>query len=634
VSGPFEGTPPLTDEQRAVVDLPADEMTLVIAGAGAGKTHTLVRRLDALVDREGLGAGEILVLSFSRTAVRELKERLVRHGDAARHVHVRTFDSWALEILLQVDADGDWRNRDFDDRIIAAADLMGTAAVNDLYEDLRHVVIDEVQDLVGARRDLVEALLDTYDCGFTVVGDPAQAIYGFQVADPKERAGETNRFFDWLRARFGEELTELRLTKNFRAVTDEARTALTFGPRLQAGAEGRDGGASHEELRTALLDTLLVGDLKDEFVRSGLREYEGTTAVLCRTNGQALLVSELLHDGAVPHRVQRSARDRAVPAWVGRLFERAGSSIVTRARFDELAGDLPFFKEADPNELWKALLRAVPNRAGTVDLGRLRTVIAERRMPDELTAQPPAALVVSSMHRAKGLEFDRVLVMDPDVLREDADDPDEEARMLYVAMTRPRRELMRLAPLRTLPMRIAKDPTGRWGRYQIRKRSSRLGIELMGGDVETDLPPGSHHVLPEGSFDRTATELQAYLTEHVRPGDDVVLRRLEEASPHERQAPRYLLVHGPSEVPIGLTSERFAKNLYSHMQWSKKHVPNRWPATIIGVRIDTIETVAGSRSAGSMAGLGEQGVWGAPRLVGLSRFAYDPYIDDEGNDRG
>src|SRR5690606_24638663 len=152
-----DGAPPLTDEQRAVVDLPADEMTLVVAGAGAGKTHTLVRRLDALVEREGLGAGEILVLSFSRAAVRELKERLARHGDAARHVRVRTFGSWALELLTQVDASGDWRSRDFDARIAAAAQLMGDPAVNDLYEDLRHVVIDEVQDLVGARRELVEA---------------------------------------------------------------------------------------------------------------------------------------------------------------------------------------------------------------------------------------------------------------------------------------------------------------------------------------------------------------------------------------------------------------------------------------------------------------------------------------------
>ncbi|MEV4671610.1 ATP-dependent helicase [Actinomadura sp. NPDC049382] len=625
---PYEGAPPLTDEQRAVVDLPADEMALVIAGAGAGKTHTLVRRLDALVDREGLGAGEILVLSFSRAAVRELKERLARHGDAARHVRVRTFDSWALELLTQVDAARDWRSRDFDARIVAAAELMGDDAVNDLYEDLRHVVIDEVQDLVGERRELVEALLDTYECGFTVVGDPAQAIYGFQVRDPEERAGETNRFFDWLRARFGEELTELRLSRNFRAATDEARVALPFGPRLQAGAEGRGrvAGVRYEELRTALLDTLLIGDLEDEFVCAGLRDHDGTTAILCRTNGQALLVSELLHAGGVPHRVQRSARDRAVPAWVGLMFRRAESSIVTRSDFEELAKRLPLPADMPPRVLWTSLLRSLPNRSNTLDLSRFRTLIAEGRVPDELTAQPSAALTVSSMHRAKGLEFDRVLVMDPDTLRDDVQDQDEETRMLYVAMTRARHELMRLAPLKTWPMYPAKDRSGRWGRYQVRKRSWRLGIELVAGDVDGERPAGSHLLLPDDVFDKTAAALQDHLAEHVSPGDAVVLRRLEDGSPYEFQAPRYVVVHEPSGVAIGLTSEQFAKELYSHMKWSKNHVPDRWPVGITGMRIDAVETVAGSASAGSMAGLGEHGVWLAPRPVGLGRFTYDPYV--------
>ena len=635
MSTPYDGSPPLTDEQRAVVDLPADETALVIAGPGAGKTHTLVRRLDALVEREGLAAGEILVLSFSRAAVRELRERLSRHGDAARRVRARTFDSWALELLTQVDADGDWSSRDFDARIAAATELMGDPAVNELHEDLRHVIIDEVQDLVGARRELVEALLDVYDCGFTVVGDPAQAIYGFQVEDPEERAGETNRFFDWLRARFGEELTELRLTRNFRAVTDEAKVALPFGPRLQAGAEGRGKapGVPYEELRTVLLDTLLVGDLGDEFVCAGLRDHEGSTAILCRTNGQALLVSEALHAGGVPHRVQRSARDRAVPAWVGLMFRRAESSVVTRGAFDELAKDLPLPPGAVPEELWRSLRRAVPGRSPSFDLSRLRTLLAEGRMPDELTAQPAAPLVVSSMHRAKGLEFDRVLVVDPEPLRDDTEDPDEETRMLYVAMTRARRELMRLAPPKTWPMYLDKDRTGRWGRYQVRRRASRLGVELMGGDVDTDRPAGSHLVLPDDVFDMTASQLQDHLAENVLPGDDIVLRRLEPASPHEFQAPRYVAVHGPSDVPIGLTSEKFAKDLYVHMKWSKRHVPDRWPATITGVRVDAVETVAGSVSAGSVAGLGERGVWLAPRLVGLGRFAYDPYVPD-GEDRG
>ncbi|MQY04603.1 ATP-dependent helicase [Actinomadura macrotermitis] len=623
MSAPYEGAPPLTPEQQEVVDLPADAMTLVVAGAGAGKTHTLIRRLDALIEHEGLSAGETLVLSFSRAAVRELRGRLDRHADAARHVRVRTFDSWALELLTQVDAAGEWQGHGFDERIKAAAELIGTPAVNELYEDLRHVVIDEVQDLVGDRRELVEALLDTYDCGFTVVGDPAQGIYGFQV-DPAERAGEVGRFFDWLHGRFGEDLTVLHLTRNFRATTDEAKIALPFGPRLQVGAKEHavDGGVPYEELRTALLGTLLIGDLSDGFVLQGLQGHEGTTAVLCRTNGQALLLSEALHAGGVPHRVQRSATDRVVPAWLAELFSAAISSVMPRSEFVKFAEGHSLPAHWTPEELWRILLRAVPSRADSLDLGRLRTVLAERRMPDELTAPPASDLVVSSVHRAKGLEFDRVLVVDPGPLRPDADDPGEESRMLYVALTRPRHELMHLATPKTMPMFLKRTPDNlRWGRYHVRSRGMRLGLEFLAGDVNREQPAGAHLLLPDLSFDRSAEEIQRYLLDIVRPGDEVVLVQAEEQSVHLNHAPRYLVMHNGS-VPIGITSEQFAKDLYAYQRWSQKHVPESWPRRIVGVHVDAIETTAGSQAASAEAGLGERGVWVVPRLVGLSRFDY------------
>lgn len=118
-------SPTLTDEQRVVVEQPWDARVLVTAGAGAGKTHTLVRRLDALCGHEdpdeALGAAEILVLTFSRAAARELRERIARHGDQARRVRAQTFDAWAYGVLIQAYPDGDWGAVDFGERIAAAA---------------------------------------------------------------------------------------------------------------------------------------------------------------------------------------------------------------------------------------------------------------------------------------------------------------------------------------------------------------------------------------------------------------------------------------------------------------------------------------------------------------------------------
>lgn len=242
-------SPPLTDEQRAVVEQPWDARVLVTAGAGAGKTHTLVRRLDALCGSEdpdqSLEAAEILVLTFSRAAARELRERISRHGERAHRVRARTFDSWAYEVLLQAHPDGEWGSVGFEERIAAATGAIenGALETGDAVPPA-HVVIDEVQDLLGGRRELVETLLDRYQdtCGFTVVGDAAQSVYGFQIADLDERADETGRFFDWLRCSYPDDLVELRLTRNFRAVTAEARVALGHGPRLQV-VNGPDEGA-------------------------------------------------------------------------------------------------------------------------------------------------------------------------------------------------------------------------------------------------------------------------------------------------------------------------------------------------------------------------------------------------------
>jgi hypothetical protein len=625
VSGAYSGTPTLTAEQLAVVEQPADALTLVTAQAGAGKTHTLVRRLDRLISEEDLSAGEILVLTFSRAAVRELRNRLSRYGEAARHVRAQTFDSWALDLLTRVDAQGDWVNKSFDARIEGARNAIDEGLADELYEhDLRHVVIDEVQDLVGTRRDLVEALLDRFDCGFTVVGDPAQSIYGFTVKNPVERKEETNRFFEWLRGTFGEELTELSLTENFRARTDDAKTALDFGPRLRALSESgnQDGEAHYNELRSVLTGVMDFGGF-DELGADGLTTYDGTTAILCRTNGQALVVSERLHAAGVPHRLQRSARDRVVPVWLGLLMARCDASSLPRERFDQLIGDLPLPEGSDADLLWRLLQRTGSGRASDrlLDLGRLRSALVAGRLPDELTGQPPARLVVSSFHRAKGLEFDRVLVVDPGPLpvvaadkRKNVErDAAEEVRLLYVAMTRARDELYRLSTMDMRNIRI-NDATNRWARYFF-QHWRRDGLELEGGDVVTEYPAGTV------DFEADAGEIQRYLAAAVKPGDAVELERLYPDPIGLLESPPYLIKH--QGRPIGTVSERFRTDLYKFLKQGPNFIPRAFPAVISGVRIDTVETVAGNEAAGIRAGLDQHGVWLAPRLIGLSTFTWD-----------
>ncbi|MGW5090954.1 UvrD-helicase domain-containing protein [Streptomyces coelicoflavus] len=622
----YGGSPPLTDEQRAVVDLPWDTRLLVTAGAGSGKTHTVVRRLDALVGHddpdEALEAGEILVLSFSRAAVRELRDRISRHGDRARRVRVQTFDSWAYQLLVQAYPDEEWAARSFDERIRAATDAIEKGAVEAGEAGApSHVVIDEAQDLVGDRRDLVETLLDRFQrsCGFTVVGDSAQGIYGFQIADPAERAGETDRFFTWLRTSY-DDLVELGLTRNFRATTAEARTALVVASRLQnlgTTEAGRQAEATnlHAELRDRLLDVPDLGDLTDDFALEALRAYPDSCAILTRDNREALAVSELLYERGVEHTLKRSLRDRPVPYWVAELLRRSESLTLTESRFLELLTEIPLPPASDLDRCWRSL-RAATRRTGRghVDVAAVRRLVAEGRFPDELGDSEKARLTVSTVHRAKGLEYDRVLLLSPPSVAElqkvhaDLDVP-AEARALYVAMTRTREDLYRVTGPDTVRIR-RHGPTSRWylGGW---KKYERYGIEVLPGDMHSETPPVPH------DSDASAAETQNYLLGHVRPGDAVTLRRRHPFPVGPDQSPPYDLVH--RDRIIGDASERFRRDLHA-VEMVSRSWDVAWPAEILGLRVDTLETVAGSTAAGANAGLGDSGVWIAPRIGGIGRY--------------
>jgi superfamily I DNA/RNA helicase/RecB family exonuclease len=75
----------LTAEQRAIVEVDLQGPWLVDAGAGTGKTFTLVQRARALIERGVLRPSELLVITFTHSAASEIAERLDRELDAASH---------------------------------------------------------------------------------------------------------------------------------------------------------------------------------------------------------------------------------------------------------------------------------------------------------------------------------------------------------------------------------------------------------------------------------------------------------------------------------------------------------------------------------------------------------------------
>jgi DNA helicase II / ATP-dependent DNA helicase PcrA len=85
-------------QKQAVIN--SEGPSLVIAGAGAGKTRVLTYRIVHLLNK-GVPAGKILALTFTNKAAREMKERITRiiPSETARYLWMGTFHSIFAKIL-------------------------------------------------------------------------------------------------------------------------------------------------------------------------------------------------------------------------------------------------------------------------------------------------------------------------------------------------------------------------------------------------------------------------------------------------------------------------------------------------------------------------------------------------------
>ena len=96
--GPVADAPRLDDAQRRVVEHAGGPL-LVLAGPGTGKTTTIVEAVVDRVNRRAIDPGRVLVLTFSRKAAAELRERITLRLDrTVRQPLAMTFHSYAYAL--------------------------------------------------------------------------------------------------------------------------------------------------------------------------------------------------------------------------------------------------------------------------------------------------------------------------------------------------------------------------------------------------------------------------------------------------------------------------------------------------------------------------------------------------------
>ena len=91
----------LNDKQKEAV-LADDGPVLILAGAGSGKTSVLTTKIAYLIEEKGANPKNILAITFTNKAAREMKERIIKMvGSKAYDMQISTFHSFGLRIIKE-----------------------------------------------------------------------------------------------------------------------------------------------------------------------------------------------------------------------------------------------------------------------------------------------------------------------------------------------------------------------------------------------------------------------------------------------------------------------------------------------------------------------------------------------------
>ena len=345
---------------------------------------------------------------------------------------------------------------DFDDMLLRLLELFDRSpkAIATVRRRFAWFSVDEYQDT----NPLANALLDVWlgdRRDLAVVGDEDQTIYTFN--------GATDRYLRDFERRFPD-ARHVTLSRNYRS----APGVLAVANRLLASA------GSPKRLvatRPAGPPPVVTAYPTDEAelrgIVTGIREALGVgvaapeVAVLVRTNAQTAPIEAALAAAGIAHVVRGGGA-------LGRREAKAAFAVLRRldpaVRGDALIGA---FEDALRRELGYAPDQTATGREAREVAGTLQVVLRLARaaatpssgaadVAHELERRAAAArdaaadgVVLTTYHRAKGLEWDMVLLPSLEEgslpVRGSADDPDtlaEERRLLYVGITRARDRLV------------------------------------------------------------------------------------------------------------------------------------------------------------------------------------------------
>ncbi|NTV66615.1 MAG: RecQ family ATP-dependent DNA helicase [Chlorobaculum sp.] len=422
----------LSATQLRIINDNESKCIVVAAGPGSGKTRVLVHKLASLLLMEDVKHEQLLMITFSRAAATEFKKRLLMLiGNAANYVEIKTFHSYCFDLLGKV---GNLEKSDEIIRKTVEKIKKGEVEASRITKTV--LVIDEAQDMNEHEYSLIMTLMEqNEEIRVIAVGDDDQNIYEFR--------GSSSKYLDNFIRINNAKIYEL--VENYRSKSNLVDYTNQFVKRISHRLKETPIFSMQRDNGKIKLIRYASGDLIAPLVQDMLNTAsKGTTCVLTKKNDEALQITGLLLKNNIQAKLIQSNESFSlynlseVRFFLSQLSLEDDVYIISddiwayakrelykkyfnSSKFDICKKIIIDFQETNQKKKYKSDL---------VDF------IRESRLEDFIT-ENGETVFVSTIHKAKGREFDNVILM----LDHFSQATDESKRLLYVAMTRAKQNL-------------------------------------------------------------------------------------------------------------------------------------------------------------------------------------------------
>ncbi len=444
----------LSKRQKEIIDDHESRSIVVAAGPGSGKTRVLVHKLASLLLLEDVKHEQLLMLTFSRAAATEFKQRLMQLiGNAAHFVEIKTFHSYCFDLLGRVgnlDEAGDV--------VKQAAEMINNGEVEPNRISKTVLVIDEAQDMSKDDYALVSALMKANEeMRVIAVGDDDQNIYEF-------RGSNSQYLYELTQT---EHSRFIEMTENYRSLRHIVDTANDFARNIRqrikstpiismSQEDGEVRIVKHpyeiQEKKVYMYQpiledvTRLLRSNTSKEADASSRKKNETISILTQTNEEAVIMLALLHSHGIKAKLVQSmdglrfwnlAEVRYFLKKIDQGIKETKSPIIPDDIWE--AAKQQTFKKYATSQALPYLRRSLQvfeqtNRAKYYS--DLREFVFESSVEDFCDISK-SDIVVSTIHKAKGHEFDHVLML----ITHPEHPTDDILRRYYVGMTRAKRTL-------------------------------------------------------------------------------------------------------------------------------------------------------------------------------------------------